>query len=97
MIKHKIHIIGKRPLCNEVKERAPYIGNCCFILCWRCTSCIIGYIIMTIFKIKINVSPVFLMSPLIIDSILQYFFNIESNNFRRIFTGILCGAGCFLF
>ena len=40
---------------------------------------------------------VLLIIPCLIDGILQYSFNIESNNFRRLISGILCGVGSSVF
>jgi uncharacterized membrane protein len=36
---------------------------------------------------------ILLMLPCIIDSCDQYWFGVESTNFRRVFTGVLCGIG----
>ncbi len=95
----RILLIGKQPLCNKKIERTPIIGKFVFILCYRCTGMIIGFII-GLLVLKILTTNVFedykyiliiFMLPMAIDGGIQLFFKIESNNFRRITTGIIFG------
>lgn len=100
-------IIGKVPLCNRNKDSALAIGIFVFPLCWRCTCMLLFYILgmiclnLTHLRKKIISLPIIysmiicitFILPLIIDGSLQYFFDIESNNLRRILTGSLFGIG----
>lgn len=100
--------IGKEPLCNGRKERAPNINGFCFILCWRCTSLISSIIICYIISYIITgngyISMDFeeriiggiMLIPTIVDGILQYKFEIESTNARRIILGIISGIGIWI-
>jgi uncharacterized membrane protein len=86
-----------------IPNRAPRIGQYCFPLCWRCTAIISGILLTDKifhqnFFYDLNIYFIYLsafiiISPAVIDSINQYFRRIESTNFRRISTGMLCGAG----
>ena len=95
-------IIGKVPLCNRNKNSALAIGNFVFPLCWRCTCMLLFYILGMICLnlthlrkkiISLMIICITFILPLIIDGSLQYFFDIESNNLRRILTGSLFGIG----
>ncbi len=104
-LKFSFSLIGKVPLCNRQKDRAPIIGNFVFPLCWRCFSILISYslsfLIFNIKKIKAFINKnkiiyliivILLLSlPMILDGGLEYLFNIESTNIRRIITGSCFG------
>ena len=87
------------PICNKKPNRAPVIFGKTFILCWRCSMCILFLFVTTItleiIKIKVSnkllIINIVLMIPMILDGSLQYFFCITSNNFRRGITGGLFG------
>lgn len=102
--------IGKIPICNCKRERAPILFGHSFIFCWRCTSILIPLLGMRIlfednpvFTIYIlghsdivGILAVLLIFPTLIDGILQYGFEKESTNLRRIVTGFPAGFGLFL-
>ena len=90
--------IGKKPLCNKERKRAPIIFGHSFILCWRCSGLVIGGLIGSYLystgalNCRNNMYFIFLLgAPLIIDTITQRIANIESTNKKRFITGILLG------
>jgi uncharacterized membrane protein len=87
--------IGEKPLCNQRPDRAPHIFGYCFPLCWRCTSLIMGYIAGSALQAGAYhiMFSILCCLPAFIDSVLQYKFNKESTNIRRIITGGLAGLG----
>ena len=101
-LKLRINNIGKLPICNLRAVRAPHIYGYTFILCWRCTAILLSYYLFGFllhhFLINLlltsNIIIGFLMClPTAVDGILQYYFQKESNNQRRIITGISTGMG----
>ena len=92
-------MVGKIPLCNKKKERAPHIFGFCFPLCYRCTGVLIGAVFALITNLTgiipnnaiVALICVVLMLPLIIDGIRQFYFNKLSNNPMRMITGIAFG------
>ena len=67
-------------------------------MCARCTGVAIGQIFSIIFALLIEFPisiSIFLLSIMGIDWGLQEFKIKESNNYRRLFTGILGGFGLF--
>lgn len=95
MITRYIAYFGKLPLCNKRYERAPHINNFCFPLCWRCTGLILGVILNALFLYRLNMNlqtRFILFTPLLVDSGIQYIGKVyESNNLKRIISGLLCG------
>lgn len=93
--------IGKEPLCNGRPERAPHIGNFCFPLCWRCTAISLGAVVIACFDLSFcfyhplvgTLIAVVLITPCLIDGLLQKYAMKESTNVRRILTGLLAGIG----
>ncbi|MBU0650048.1 DUF2085 domain-containing protein [Patescibacteria group bacterium] len=89
-----VSFIGKIPLCNKKRERAPNFGSFCFPLCWRCiglvSGAILGTIIYRIYNIELT-TPIRLMLflPLLVDSTMQKTSHHQSNNPVRLITGIL--------
>ena len=82
------------PICNKCPDRAPKLFGHSFIFCWRCTGLIVGAILGILFKICFwNISVIYyvLLIPIFIDGVLQYYFDIMSNNKRRFITGIVGG------
>lgn len=87
------------PICNRCPQRAPKIFGHTFILCWRCTMCIVGiFMMMLLLKLlKIEIATLhFVISviaifPMIIDGLWQYRYDYESNNYKRAITGLLFG------
>lgn len=97
--KKYLAMIGKVPLCNKKKERAPHIFGLCFPLCYRCSGIILGAIFCLIINLVkyipdnlINILICIVLAlPLIIDGVRQYFFNKLSNNTLRLLTGVFFG------
>lgn len=102
--------IGRVPICNCKRDRAPVFMGYSFILCWRCTSILFSLLGMRIFfdnnlqfklMIKENIVAFSLLAtilviPTTIDGIRQYIFKKESTNKKRIITGFVAGYGIFL-
>lgn len=93
--------IGVAPICNLRPDRAPRLCGFCFPLCWRCTSISAAMLIICQFRVSEFVPSqtarwvlaIALCIPTACDGILQYVFQIESTNFRRISTGVIAGIG----
>lgn len=89
------------PICNKKPERAPHIFGHTFVLCWRCTGIVLGaatmfFLVKTIpvvLSVQTFVLALTCMIPMVCDGIMQYGYRVESTNFRRVFTGLLFGAG----
>lgn len=87
--------------CHCRSDRSFYLKNKKFPICSRCTGELIGilfsYITFSFFNPNVLID-IFLMLPLIIDGFIQLKTVYESNNIKRLITGILFGYGlCNLF
>lgn len=93
-----IYEIGDHSGCHQLPERSFFWKDHQFPVCARCTGVAIGQFLAIIFgtfvSIPIFISTLFL-SVMGIDWGLQEIKIKESNNFRRLFTGILGGFGLF--
>ena len=82
--------------CHQLTERSFFIGRYQFPLCARCTGLLIGYVVGGITSIFYR-APFYwyipLLIPLILDGTIQMFTKYESNNIKRIITGIIAGFG----
>ena len=90
--------IGEQLGCHQLSERSFFFRQYQFPVCARCCGVLIGEIsaiIMLIlgFKTPIYIDIIF-MSLMFIDWFIQFIGLIESNNVRRLLTGILGGYGC---
>ena len=105
-INQRIEAFGKAPLCNLIPEHGICIKGFYLPLCARCTGVFIGCII-TIFiflfvirkskyRLSLHITFFLLSIPCLIDGLLQYVWLIESDNYRRIITGLLLGASIVL-
>lgn len=97
-IKYRFSMIGKLPICNQKRERAPVVNKFVFLFCYRCTGIILGGIAASLMN-YLNVSKqsyillfVFI-TPCAIDGLIQELNILESNNIRRLITGFLLGIG----
>ena len=83
--------------CHQKPDRSFFINGRQFPLCARCTGILIGYFIgiavAIITKCQNHLYFLLLLIPMIIDGIIQKAFKKESNNIRRLLTGILGGIG----
>lgn len=86
--------IGKISGCHQREDRSLFYKNKQFPVCSRCTGVFIGYliggIIFYFYKIPVVLSIAFCLC-LFLDWFIQYKKWKESNNVRRVITGILCG------
>lgn len=87
------HKIG----CHQMPERSFFYKGYQFPVCARCTGVIIGEIICIItILVNIKLSIILYTVLLLImglDWFIQYINILESNNIRRLITGILGGFG----
>lgn len=101
-INQRIAAFGKAPLCNMIPEHGICIKGFYLPLCARCTGTLIGCVV-TIFlflfvirrskyRLSLHILSFLLAVPCLIDGLLQYVWQVESDNFRRILTGLLLGA-----
>lgn len=82
--------------CHQKANRSFFIYNYQFPICARCTGLLLGYflgiIILCIGEISLTLSITFIVT-MFIDWFIQYKGIKISNNYRRLFTGSLCGIG----
>lgn len=100
---------GREPLCNHRPDRGLYIGTFCLPLCARCTGILIGAVGASLVHwvlarlCGLSAVPAYVLvlglvmiAPTGIDGFVEYLFGVESNNRRRMITGLLAGVGCAL-
>ncbi|MFP4177333.1 MAG: DUF2085 domain-containing protein [Acholeplasmataceae bacterium] len=89
--------IGRACGCHQMQKRSFLYKGRQFPLCARCTGLAIGEFVLApilwIFGFDHVLISSFFILPLAIDGTLQYFRLIESNNIRRLITGLLAGIG----
>lgn len=88
---------GHRIGCHQIPERSFFYKGYQFPVCARCTGVIIGEII-TIFLLIIRIEPtimtaIFLLTIMGFDWFIQFINLLQSNNIRRLITGISGGIG----
>lgn len=98
LIKEYLCCIGKVPLCNKNKNKAPQIFGHSFILCWRCLGLIVGGLMgsllynMNVLNYDNNAFFISILSiPFFSDILVQSVFKNKSTNTRRVLTGLLFG------
>ena len=97
MLRQRLNQFGSAPLCNLHPERALRVGTFVFPLCARCTGVIAGSCLaivttgLGIIVVRPFMMVVGLTIPMAVDGVLQHFRLLESTNFRRFVTGLLCG------
>lgn len=88
--------------CHKIPERSFFYKGKQFPICSRCTGIFIGYIIGILglfipsLNLKLWIAILFII-PMIIDGSIQFFTQYKSNNYKRLFTGILGGVGIIFF
>lgn len=98
-IKHWIALMnfGARMGCHQMPDRSFSYKGYQFPLCARCTGIVLGEalsIVTILCAVKIDLIYAFaLVVPLAIDGGLQYIKILQSNNIRRVLTGVLAGFG----
>lgn len=84
-------------MCHQKPERSFHFKGKQFPLCARCTGILIGYFlgisIACITHCKNYLWLLICLIPMTLDGGIQLIFKKESNNFRRLITGILGGVG----
>lgn len=93
---------GKYARCHQMPERSFFLGSYQFPLCARCTGIMLGRVLAVLLfpfvllplRTALLVLPL-LMLPLPIDGLTQRFTKYESNNLKRVITGILWGFATF--
>lgn len=90
----KAMIVGAKSGCHQIPERSFFLGSYQFPVCARCTGVLIGHI-MSIFciKKKLPVMCIFSMCLTTLADWTAQALGRESNNKRRLVTGILGGFG----
>lgn len=86
--------MGKAMGCHQLPKRSFFYHGKQFPVCARCTGVFIGEILgILLFKVgEISNSIVILFCLLMFaDWFVQYKFHYESNNIRRLITGLMCG------
>lgn len=87
---------GRKLGCHQMAERSFFINNYQFPVCARCTGVLIGYIfsplLLLISNYRIYIALI-LCFVMFIDWCIQYLKIKESNNIRRLLTGIAGGVG----
>lgn len=83
--------------CHQMPNRSFSYKGYQFPLCARCTGIVLGEvlsIIAILCAVRINlIYTLALVLPLVIDGGLQYIKILQSNNARRVVTGVLAGFG----
>ena len=93
-----MEFVGKTIRCHQMPSRSFFIGSYQFPLCARCTGIMAGRLIALLLfpfvqiplKIALIVLPLLLV-PLAVDGLTQKYTSYESNNFKRMATGIMWG------
>lgn len=92
--------IGAKTGCHQRADRSFFINNCQFPICARCTGVHIGYIIAIILTFFCHPPIWFCIAfcgIMFIDWLVQFLKIKESNNIRRLVTGIIGGYGLLSF
>ena len=93
----KLMNFGSKMGCHQMPERSFFIKGHQFPVCARCSGAFLGEVIaVLLILLKINVNILWAIILLLImglDWFLQQINWIESNNIRRLITGILGGFG----
>ncbi|WP_066314404.1 DUF2085 domain-containing protein [Bacillus sp. FJAT-29814] len=103
MLEEILHFFG-RAICHQLEDRSLHIDGKPLSVCARCTGIYIGIfsalVYLHLFKRKANITIpsvnmsfflLLFMVPLIIDGTGSYINLFESNNLRRLLTGISFG------
>ena len=89
--------LGHRLGCHQMPERSFFYKGYQFPVCARCTGVFIGEIItiiLLLFKIHFSIIvSIILLLIMGFDWFVQYINLLNSNNYRRLFTGVCGGIG----
>ncbi len=97
--KKAMHIGYKVCRCHQLPERSFFFHGMQFPVCARCTGIILGFFILgpiiTIFTFGNMYVSLALILLLCVDGFLQLWNILQSNNIRRLITGLGFGYACF--
>lgn len=83
--------------CHQLPERSFFYKGYQFPICARCTGILLGYICAFVFLLlNIHLSfylSIILIIPMAFDGTIQLFTSYESNNAKRLFSGVMAGIG----
>lgn len=86
--------IGKSTGCHQMPERSFFIKKMQFPVCARCTGVFLGEVLGIIF-FRVGEISIFIAMGMcgimLLDWFIQFMNIYQSNNIRRLFTGLLCG------
>ena len=88
--------LGEHSGCHQLPERSFYLHGYQLPVCARCSGAVLGYIIAipAFFLLGFYwIFSVLCLIPMTLDWFIQLFKIKESNNTRRLITGILGGYG----
>lgn len=92
----KCMALGKATGCHQRPDRSFFFRGHQFPVCARCTGVFIGeafaILLFRFFEISVVTAIVFCLIMLM-DWLIQHLGYRESNNVRRLITGLLCGYG----
>ncbi|EKM93495.1 hypothetical protein C211_23350 [Stutzerimonas degradans] len=87
--------LGKSCGCHQISSRSFFYKNYQFPICARCTGILIGQFIIApmclFFGFNHLILNVIFVGIMAIDGIVQYIKLLQSNNIRRLITGLLGG------
>ena len=90
----KLMQIGKSSGCHQKPERSFFYHGYQFPVCARCTGVVLGQIAgmitFPVYRLSDNIFGFFLF-VMFFDWFLQWIKIVESTNFRRLITGLVCG------
>ena len=87
---------GTNSGCHQLPERSFFIKGYQFPVCARCTGVLIGYIVGFILHFILGTNLLYCLLACLImflDWYIQYLKIKESNNIRRLITGLMGGYG----
>lgn len=88
--------LGSISGCHQRKDRSFCFRGVQFPVCARCTGAFVGYLVGALWYLfdsfPIWLSLIFCL-VLFVDWLMQHLCVLESDNIRRLITGILCGFG----
>lgn len=83
--------------CHQLPERSFFVNGYQFPVCARCMGIAIGYIIAILLRIAgVITNPlicIVMVLPTTVDGSMQYITSYQSNNIKRLLTGIAFGYG----
>lgn len=90
----KLMKLGRLYGCHQRADRSFFVGKYQMPVCARCTGVIATSVLALVRKSKMNLFQcILLCMPMIVDGSIQYVKIKESNNIRRLITGLFAGYG----